>query len=160
MTDDGLDLATLLREMFEAFNAHDVERLVACYAADYEGLDASTLRRHRGHADVRAELALWFTAFPNLAMDVHDVILQPGRVAFVWTMAGTHAETFLNVPASGHRVELCGMGLLRVAGGKIASSLYLWDMAGLLRTMRLLPELPGEAANQAALLTDFLHQHG
>ena len=154
--DDGTALAALLRQMHRAFNAHDIDGLVGCYAADYDGLDASRARTVHGHAGVRAELGRWFSAFPDLAMDVHDVVLGPGRVAFVWTMAGTHAGAFLNVPASGRVVEICGMGRLDVERGRIVRSLYLWDMAGLLRTMHLLPELPGGPVRQSALLTAFL----
>ena len=64
----------------------------------------------------------------------------------------------MRVPPTDRRIEVCGVTLLTVQDGKIVRGLYLWDMAGLLRSMKLLPDLPGDGhgARQADLLSSFL----
>jgi hypothetical protein len=47
----------------------------------------------------------------------------------------------MNIPPTGRNVEVLGTSVLTVGDGKIARGLYIWDVAGLLRSIGLLPEL-------------------
>jgi hypothetical protein len=46
-----------------------------------------------------------------------------------------------NIPPTGRRIAVCGISLLTIEGGRISRGLYVWDVAGLLRSIGLLPEL-------------------
>ncbi len=148
----------LIHDLLEAINAHDVARVAHFHAVDYEGLDVSRATLRQGREGVCEELSEWWSAFPDLQFVIQDVVVQPGRLAFLWTAEGIHEGVFLRVPPTGRRIEVCGVTLLTVQDGKIARGLYLWDMAGLLRSMKLLPDLPGDGqgASQAAMLSSFL----
>ena len=148
----------LIHDLLEAINAHDVARVAHFHAVDYEGLDVSSATLRQGREGVCEELSEWWSAFPDLHFTIQDVVVQPGRLAFLWTAQGIHEGVFLRVPPTGRRIEVCGVSLLTLQHGKIARGLYLWDMAGLLRSMKLLPDLPdvGQGASQAALLSRFL----
>ncbi len=148
----------LIHDLLEAINAHDPDRIAQLHADDYEGLDVSRATLKQGREGVCEELGEWGRAFPDLQFAIQDVIAQPGRLAFLWTAEGIHEGVFLRVPPTGRRIEVCGVTLLTVHDGKIVRGLYLWDMAGLLRSMKLLPDLPGDGpgASQAALLSSFL----
>lgn len=100
----------------------------------------------------------WNTLFVHdLQLSVREVCAQAAQTAFFWTATGTHAGVFLSVPPTGRRVEGCGFSLLSVCAGKIERSVHLWDMAGLLRAMKLLPDLPGpQPVSQGDLLACFL----
>ena len=149
--------ALLVHTLLAAVNAHDPDGVAQLHAADYEGLDVSRALRFQGRDGARAALDEWFQAFPDLRMSTREVCVQSGQTAFFWTTAGTHEGVFLAVPPTGRRVEVCGVSLLMVQHGKITRGLHLWDMAGLLRSMKLLPDLPGHhAASQADLLARFL----
>ena len=148
----------LIHDLLDAVNAHDAARVAHFHAEDYEGLDVSRATHRRGREGISKELSAWWHAFPDLRFAIRDVVVQPGRLAFLWTAEGTHKDVFLRMPPSGRRIEVCGVTLLTLQDGKIARGLYLWDMAGLLRSMKLLPDLPGDAhgASQADLLSSFL----
>jgi hypothetical protein len=47
----------------------------------------------------------------------------------------------MNIPPTGHMVKVRGTSLIVVEGGKIRRALRIWDLAGLLRDLKLLPEL-------------------
>jgi hypothetical protein len=47
----------------------------------------------------------------------------------------------MNIQATGRSVAMRGMSLLTLEDGKIKCGLYIWDVAGLLRSIGLLPEL-------------------
>ena len=149
---------SLIYDLLEAVNAHDAARVAQFHAVDYEGLDVSRATHKQGREGVCAELREWWQAFPDLHFSVCDLVVQPGRLAFLWTAEGTHERSFMRVPPTGRRVEVCGVTLLTVQDGQIVRGLYLWDMAGLLRSMKLLPDLPGDGqpARQADLLSGFL----
>lgn len=148
----------LIHDLLDAVNAHDAARVAHFHADDYEGLDVSRAARRQGRQGISDELRDWWRAFPDLHFSICDVVVQPGRLAFLWTAEGTHEHAFLRVPPTGRRIEVCGVTLLTIRDGKIARGLYLWDMAGLLRSMKLLPDLPGDGqpARQADLLSSFL----
>jgi hypothetical protein len=50
----------------------------------------------------------------------------------------------MNIPPTGRAIVLHGVSLLTVSSGKITRASYLWDVAGLLRCLGLLPELSVE----------------
>ena len=134
----------MIHDLLEAVNAHDLARVAQFHAVDYEGLDVSRATRKQGREGLCEELDEWWRAFPDLHFAVQDVVAQPGRLAFLWTAEGTHEGAFMRVPPTGRRIEVCGVSLLTLQDGKVARGLYLWDMAGLLRSMKLLPDLPGD----------------
>ena len=146
----------LIREMIAALNAHDVERVVQCYAADYQGLDLSLASFHQGPGDVEITLRKSLQAFPDLHLVEHTLLTQEDHLVFVWTSAGTHRSTFAHIPPTEKRIVSCGTSLLWFRDGRIWRGLHIWDMAGMLRSMCLLPDLPeADGASQDTLLATF-----
>lgn len=134
------EMKRLMLELLEAWNAHDLERTATFYAPDYEGIDVAQATPQRGPAEVTQSLARYLRAFPDLHFTA-DTIIQGKRVALVWTARGTHRGTLMRIPATGRTIEVRGTSILVVEHGKITRGLYIWDVAGLLRAIGLLPEL-------------------
>lgn len=139
----------LTDDLLAALNAHDVDRLGRLIAPAYHGADVSRRRECVGSEQARHELLAWLRAFPDLQVTALDVLVEAPRVLVRWTLHGTHRGAFLNVPPTGRRVAVEGFALLTVEDGRIAEARHLWDLAGMLRAMRLLPELPRSAAGSA-----------
>ena len=47
----------------------------------------------------------------------------------------------MNIPPTGHKVEVRGVSMIGIENGLIVRAQYIWDLAGMLRHMGLLPEL-------------------
>jgi hypothetical protein len=47
----------------------------------------------------------------------------------------------MNIPPTGRQVRVRGVSLMRLKNGRIKSARRIWDLAGMLRTFGLLPEL-------------------
>jgi hypothetical protein len=47
----------------------------------------------------------------------------------------------MHIPPTGRKIAVRGISVLTIENGKITRGLYVWDAAGLLRTIGLLPEL-------------------
>jgi steroid delta-isomerase-like uncharacterized protein len=138
MTDEMTDL---VQRLVDAWNSHDVERVMALYAPDYHEEDVGQPGPSRGLDSVRRSVRRYMTAFPDLHLTVDDLLVQGNRASFLWTLSGTHRGGLMNIPPSGRPVRVRGSTLLTVEGGKIARNVRIWDMAGMLRAIGLLPDL-------------------
>jgi steroid delta-isomerase-like uncharacterized protein len=134
-------VARLVRDVLEAWNAHDLRRVETFYAPDYEGVDVGQADPQRGPRSVSRSMERCLRAFPDLRYVEQDVIVQGDRAVLVWEARGTHAGRLLNIPRTGRSIAVHGTSVLTVEGGKITRGLYVWDVAGLLRSIGLLPEL-------------------
>jgi hypothetical protein len=47
----------------------------------------------------------------------------------------------MNIPPTGRSVEIRGVSMLTIKDNQVQRGLYIWDVAGLLRALGLLPEL-------------------
>ena len=102
-------MAALGRDWIAAWNARDLERVLALYAEDFEmtsdripalGFDASgTLR---GKADVRAYWSKGLTMLPNLHFELIDTFVSPDSVVvFYQNERGKKICEYLRVDAEG-----------------------------------------------------------
>jgi predicted ester cyclase len=134
-------VARLVRDLLDTWNAHDLGRIETFYAPYYEGTDVGQAGPQRGPRSVSQNLERYLRAFPDLRFVEKDVVVQGDRAVLVWEARGTHAGKLMNIPPTGRRIAVCGASVLTVEGGRISRGLYVWDVAGLLRSIGLLPEL-------------------
>lgn len=127
--------------LVEAWNAHDPERIAAFYAPDYVGVDVAQPQPQNGPREIRAITAYYFRAFPDLHITLDDLIMEDDKAVLIWTWAGTQRGTFMRIPATGRTVNVRGSTALTFKDGLIHRSTRIWDLAGLLRAIGLLPEL-------------------
>lgn len=133
----------LLEELLGAWNDHDADRVAAFYASGFEGIDVGEAAPQRGPDGVRASFARYLRAFPDLRLHGDEILVDGDRVALFWTARGTHLGVLMSIPATGRQVVVRGASLLTLdpGSGKIVRARYIWDVAGLLRHLGLLPDL-------------------
>lgn len=132
------------RELARALNAHDLERIQALHTEDFAGYDTGRPTPIVGALEIRAIFMHAFIGLPDFHVHVADFIADGPRVAARWRVEATHKGTLLNIPATNRRVSFEGYSTLSVQGEQVKSSHTLWDMAGLLRQVGLLPALPND----------------
>ncbi|MBI4788265.1 MAG: ester cyclase [Chloroflexi bacterium] len=131
----------IVSNLIQAYNAHDLDRAARHYTADYEGIDVASAAPHRGPEGIRQSLAQYFQAFPDLEFTEEQTIVDTSHIVQVWTASGTHRGTLMNIPPTGRKIKVHGVSVLTLEGDKIRHGYYVWDVAGLLRSIGLLPEL-------------------
>jgi len=100
----GHDNLQIARGSFAAWNAHDVEAFV-------KRLDAKTTWESDafpapfvGHEGARQFFTLYLTAFPDLHLDVEQILpAGDGHVLVRWRSTGTHRGPLAQIPASGRK---------------------------------------------------------
>ncbi len=135
------DPRPLIEYLVAALNAHEPAAARSLFADTYVGIDQSRASRCEGADQAVEEMRGWLRAFPDLHLQPYEIVVEGDRVAFAWHLTGTHQAVFLNIPPTGRRLTVSGFTLLTVADGRFVWGRSLWDAAGMLRGMKLLPEL-------------------
>jgi steroid delta-isomerase-like uncharacterized protein len=135
------EIIQLVEDLLDAWNAHDVERIKTFYAPEYEGVNVGQAEPQRGPQSICQATQSYLQAFPDLRFLEEETVIQDNHVVLVWTAHGTHRGKLMRIPPTEREIMIRGISLLTVENGKITRGLYIWDVAGLLRTIGLLPEL-------------------
>ena len=134
-------IGQLVEDLLDAWNAHDIRRITTFYAPQYEGVDVGEAEPQRGPRAISQAVDKYLRAFPDLRFVGEDVVVQGDRAVVVWTAHGTHGGKLMHIPPTGRKIAVRGISVLTIENGKITRGLYVWDAAGLLRAIGLLPEL-------------------
>lgn len=135
------DLANYADIINQAWNSHDIESVLRFYSPNYVGSDVGQPTPQRGHQGLREMLQTYWDAFPDLQFRVTDRVIEDSSLAIVWVAEGTHQGPIMNIPATGHKVQVRGMSVINVENGLVVRGQYVWDLAGMLRHIGLLPDL-------------------
>ena len=135
------DLTAFANTINQAWNSHNIEDVLHFYSPEYVGNDVGQPTPQQGHHGLREMLQSYWSAFPDLHFRVTDTVVEDSRLAIVWVAEGTHQGPIMNIPPTGHKVQVRGMSVINVQNGLVVRGQYIWDMAGMLRNLGLLPEL-------------------
>lgn len=126
------DDEALLRRWFEeVWNKGRAEAIDEMLAADaiIHGLGDEL----RGPAGFKPFHTAFRDAFPDIHLQVHEVLAEGGMVAVRWSGAGTHRGDGLGLAATGNAVRFEGMTFARVERGLIVEGWNVFDQLSLLR---------------------------
>jgi steroid delta-isomerase-like uncharacterized protein len=76
---------------------------------------------------------------PDTHIRVDDILAEGDRVAVRITLEGTHTGDGMGVPATGRRVRIQGIIIVRMVDGQIVEGWNSYDQLGLLRQIGALP---------------------
>src|SRR5438067_4265429 len=115
------DHVHILREVFAAWNAHDAEGFL-------KRLDTKTVWEtdvfpapFAGHEGARQFFKLYVTAFPDLHLDIEQMVAAgDSHVLVRWRSKGTHLGPLAQVQASGDTAGIHGCSVMEVRNSKIA----------------------------------------
>lgn len=133
---------TLAQKIIDAWNSRTPEIILPHYSYDYELEDITAGRTRTGWEGMRQWMKSVFTAFPNLHYTLVDFVEEENLLVLHWTARGHHHGTLMKIPATGKAVVMHGISILTIENGKCVKGKTLWDLAGLLRQLGLLPQMP------------------
>jgi len=105
-----------IEEVFNRGNLSAVDDTMAPDVLYHDSLSDSPLQGREG---ARAFAASLRQSFPDLHLDIEDVVAEGDRVVLRWTARGTHRGAFLGVPPTGAAVRFTGIDIVRIADGRI-----------------------------------------
>ena len=73
------------------------------------------------------------TAIPDRVDVIEQVIAEGDTVGLLFRMTGTHQGNLYGIPATGRKIDVHEVAILRVVGGRITDGWFMADEAGLLK---------------------------
>lgn len=77
-------------------------------------------------------LKLFWEAFSNIKVEIHDQVGEGDKVTSRKTIHGTHTGTFMNIPATNKKVEINIIDIVRIEERKYAEHWNVIDMKNLI----------------------------
>jgi steroid delta-isomerase-like uncharacterized protein len=140
-SDSAEALATTIGRYNEAWNAHDLDAIMAMHAPDMVFANHTAGEAASG-AEVRDHIGAIFTTWPDIAFTTNRLYVREGIVTQEWTASATHARTMtrgeLTAAPSGNRVEWDGIDAIPFENGLVKRKDVYSDSVSILRQVGLL----------------------
>jgi steroid delta-isomerase-like uncharacterized protein len=122
-------------EVVNAGRLELVDELAAPDLIDHEELPGFA----GGREGVKQFFATMRTAFPDLRMDVQDIIAEGDKVVARATIRGTHQGEFMGIVPTGKAISVSGIDIVRFSGGKVAEHWGVTDGAAMMQQLGAVP---------------------
>ncbi|MDB5173671.1 MAG: ester cyclase [Phycisphaerales bacterium] len=132
------DIGALSREWFEAvWNRRDDSTMarLASPTLLIHGLGEDG-RPARGLDQFTAFRRTFLSAFPDLHLDVEDVLVDGDQTAVRLTFAGTHTGDGIGIAPTGRAITSTAIAIARWHDGRIVESWNEFDAAGMIRQLQ------------------------
>ena len=86
-------------------------------------------------------VSMYLTAFAGGQFTIEEQIAEGDKVVTRFTATGTHSAELMGIQPTGVQVALTGIGISRLAGGKIVEGWDNWDTLGMLQQLGVVPPL-------------------
>ena len=99
-------------------------------------------RELRGPEPLKARVAQFRAAFPDLTITIDDLVAADDRVVVRITLRGTHRGTFAGIAPTGRALAAEGISIFRLADGQIVEGWASFDQLGFMQQLGGKLELP------------------
>lgn len=117
-------LAAQIEQVWGAGRVELVDELYAAAVVDHMPIPGQP----RGREPMKDVVRLFRAAMPDLAMTLRGTVAQGAWGADWWTLTGTHSGKLFGVPATGRRVSIAGLDMVRVEAGRVAELWHVEEM--------------------------------
>jgi steroid delta-isomerase-like uncharacterized protein len=139
---DGIDALTeTIGRYNDAWNAHDVDAIVAMHAPDTVFANHTAGESASGE-EVRAHVASIFETWPDLRFETRRLYVREGLVVQEWTATATHTNVMrrgeIEAAPSGNAVSWDGIDSIPFENGLVKRKDVYSDSVSILRQVGLL----------------------
>lgn len=122
----------------EAINTGNLENLRNLVADDVKEHDPAPNQGPgpQGYIDF---FTMMRNAFPDMEVEVETMVANEDKVAFAYTLTGTHKGDFMGVSPTNKKIEARGMQISRFKNGKMVERWGSSDELGILKQIGVKP---------------------
>jgi len=137
----------IIEEAFAAFNAHDADRYVQHVADSYVWESDAFPAPVRGREATKQTLQMFFQGFPDLHLEIEQMITSGDFVVVRWQASGTHKGEFNGIAATNRSAKVRGCTVDEIRNGQVVKSSHYSDQLALLQQLGAAPGKAAAAAN-------------
>jgi steroid delta-isomerase-like uncharacterized protein len=130
-TEENKRISWRLQE--EVFGQGELESVDELLAPDYVSHAPGGPELSRGPEAIKEIVRAYHSAFPDINFTVKKQVAEGDMVVTRWIARGTHRGEFMGVPPSGRRIEVSGMSIDRISGGRIVENWNNWEALEMMR---------------------------
>jgi steroid delta-isomerase-like uncharacterized protein len=133
----------ILRQVYEAaFHQKNLDALDEVIASDSTDHNL-TPEQPPGLESAKQVFSSFHTAFPDLQVNVEDMISEGDKVVARLTVRGTHQGEFMGITPTGYQVTFTGIDIVRIADGKVVERWGNFDDLGMMQQLGLMEQPSG-----------------
>jgi predicted ester cyclase len=127
----------IARQVMERLDQRDLDGVYSYYepSATFYGWAPQPLDT----AGNRQAMTALLEAFPDSRFLIEDLIVSGDTAAIRHRFQGTQRGEYQNIPATGKRVDITGIVILKVKNGKVVEGYLNADSLGLLQQLGVIP---------------------
>lgn len=135
-----MDHAARMRRIYELINSGDIDGFVASLGDDFvEHEELPGLSQDR--EGVRGFFTMLRTAFPDMRMNLDDVLVDGDKAVARVTTTGTQQGEFMGIPATGRPIDVQVIDIMRFGADGLMTE--HWGVFDALRMMQQIGAIPG-----------------
>jgi predicted ester cyclase len=146
MSDEEQNRAVLNRFWTEVWNDNKLDVIDEIFHPNFVDHGLAPGLTMQGPEGAKEAVKQFRTAFPDLTLEVDDMLCEGDKVLTRWTAVGTHNGPLNNpqgqIPPTGKKGIVLGMTLNRVEDGKIIEAWDNFDTMGMLQQLGVIPAGP------------------
>ena len=131
----------------QAYNNDRPEVIDELFADDYVDHSAPP-GQAPGAAGTRQVYDMYRTAFPDLRVEIHDLVAEDDLVVVRATFTGTSRGPLMGAPPTGKPVQIASMVIVRLRDGLFVERWEQMDLLGLMLQLGVVSQ-PGEEEGNA-----------
>lgn len=120
------------------FNRHEVEESTRYFAPDFVENDPWPMQPPTVEGFL-AGTRDFLAGFPDARCEIDEVMEAGDRVIVRSRLVGTNTGPFMGAPPTGRRVDVKGIDIVRVAAGRLTEHWGLFDAAGMMMQLGMMP---------------------
>ncbi|MGZ5312728.1 MAG: ester cyclase [Solirubrobacterales bacterium] len=140
--DSAKALEDVIGRYNEAWNAHDLDAIMAMHAPDMVFANHTAGESASGD-EVRDHIGSIFKSWPDIRFETERLYVRDGVVTQEWTATATHSEEMTRgnivAPPTGKTVTWEGVDVIPFEDGKVKRKEVYSDSVSILRQVGLLP---------------------
>jgi steroid delta-isomerase-like uncharacterized protein len=138
MSDDARRLVARFYDGINAGNLDVIDELIADDFLEREEFPGISQDKD----GVRQFFTIFRTAFPDMRMEAHEVVVDGDLACVRATFSGTHEGDFMGMPPSGKRFAVTGFDMVRIRDGQVIEH---WGVMDAMKMMQQLGAMPEQA---------------
>ena len=139
------EVAASRRLIDEAFNQGNLGVIDEMCADDF--VDHDPIMGDQDREGVKRTIGGYRQSFPDIHIDVLDVVAADDKVVYRWQGDGTFENEFMGQAPTGEKGDpIGGIGIDRYEGGKIVESWGQWDTLAFMRNIGAIPDTASATA--------------
>ena len=103
-------------------------------ASDYVG-HAVELEDVVGIDAFKEDVTILRTDYPDFNFTIEDLIVKDDKIVYRWIATGTNTGTTSDIPPTGKKMRVSGVGIIRVVNGKFVERWMYYNEATVLRQL-------------------------